>query len=85
MVGSSLLSVSVFGASTAANYALSGFVLWGIAGWMILGGVFGGALGVWASRKLAARRAILQRLFAGFVLIVAVWVAYNALAGAHGS
>lgn len=81
-VGSSLLAVALFGATTAVNYALSGFVIWSIAGWMILGGVFGGALGIWASRKLAARRALLQRIFAVFVLVIAVYVAYRSLMGA---
>lgn len=78
-VGSSLLSVAVFGAATAATYAVSGYVLWDIAGWMIFGGVIGGAVGVWASRKLATRRALLQRLFAVFVLATAVYVAFRAL------
>lgn len=78
-VGSSLLAVALFGATTAFNYALSGFVLWDIAGWMIVGGIGGGALGVWASRKLAAKRALLQRLFAAFVLAVAGYVAMRAL------
>lgn len=77
-VGSSLLAVAVFGAATAFNYALSGFVLWPIAGWMILGGIFGGAAGIWASRKLSARRALLQRIFAVFVLVTAVYVAARA-------
>ncbi|MGE3839810.1 MAG: sulfite exporter TauE/SafE family protein [Hyphomonadaceae bacterium] len=74
-VGSSLLAVALFGATTAFNYALSRYVLWDVAGWMIAGGIAGGALGVWASRKLAARRALLQRIFAVFVLIVAAYVA----------
>lgn len=74
-IGSSLLAVALFGATTAANYALSGYVLWDVAGWMIAGGVVGGAAGVWASRKLAARRATLRRLFAAFVLLVSVYVA----------
>ncbi len=78
-VGSSLLAVALFGATTAANYALSGLVDWGIAGWMLAGGLVGGAAGVWASRKLADRRALLQRLFAVFVLIVAVYVGWRAL------
>lgn len=80
-VGSSLLAVALFGATTAVNYALSGFVLWPIAGWMIVGGIAGGALGVWASRKLAARRALLQRIFAVFVLVVAAYVAYRSIVG----
>lgn len=78
-VGSSLLAVALFGATTAANYALSGYIIWPIAGWMILGGAIGGAVGVWLSRKLAARRALLQRLFAVFVLVVAAYVALRAL------
>lgn len=78
-VGSSLLAVALFGATTAVNYALDDLVMWPVAGWMILGGVFGGALGVWASRKLAAHRAVLQRLFSIFVLIVACYVAARAL------
>jgi uncharacterized membrane protein YfcA len=81
-VGSSLFAVALFGATTAINYAYSGLVLWPIAGWMILGGVFGGALGVWASRRLAARRALLQRLFAIFVLLVAIYVAVRSLKAA---
>ncbi|MBX3428378.1 MAG: sulfite exporter TauE/SafE family protein [Hyphomonadaceae bacterium] len=78
-VGSSLLAVALFGATTAFNYALSGYVLWDVAGWMIAGGIVGGAIGVWASRKLAARRALLQRVFAVFVLVVAAYVAYRGL------
>lgn len=80
-VGSSLVSVSLLGATTSANYALSGFVLWDVAGWMILGGLFGGAAGIWASRKLAARRALLQRVFAVFVLVVAAYVSLRAVTG----
>jgi uncharacterized protein len=79
-VGSSLLSVALFGATTAINYAFSGYVLWNIAGWMILGGLVGGAAGIWASRKLAPRRALLQRIFAALVLLIALYVA----ARAHG-
>ena len=73
-VGSSLLSVALFGATTSINYALSGYVVWSIAGWMILGGAAGGALGVWASHRMAQRRALLQRIFAVFVLLVALYV-----------
>lgn len=81
-VGSSLLAVALFGATTAFNYALSGYVLWDVAGWMVAGGIGGGALGVWASRKLAARRALLQRVFAVFVLVIAAYVAYRGLGAA---
>lgn len=81
-VGSSLVAVAVFGATTAINYAFSGLVDWIIAGWMFTGGLFGGAVGVWASRKLSGQRILLQRLFAVFVMIVAVYVGWRALAAA---
>ena len=78
-VGSSLVSVFLFGATTSVNYASSGYVLWDIAGWMVLGGVFGGVAGVWMSRRLATRRAALQRVFAAIVLLVAGYVAIRAI------
>lgn len=80
-VGSSLVAVAVFGATTAINYAFSGLVDWPIAGWMFTGGLFGGALGVWASRKLSNQRLLLQRLFAVFVMLVAAYVGWRAVAG----
>ncbi|MCP4381681.1 MAG: sulfite exporter TauE/SafE family protein, partial [Hyphomicrobiales bacterium] len=45
-VGSSLLSVTTFGLTTAGNYALSGFVDWSIATWLVIGGAVGGLAGV---------------------------------------
>lgn len=78
-VGSSLVAVALFGATTAVNYALSGLVQWNIAGWMFAGGLFGGAAGVWASRKLSGHRVLLQRLFAVFVILVAIYVAWRAI------
>ena len=78
-VGSSLVAVALFGATTAVNYAISGLVDWTIAGWMLVGGLIGGAAGVWASRKLSGKRALLQRTFAVFVMLVAVYVGWRAL------
>lgn len=80
-VGSSLVAVALFGATTAINYALSGLVDWTIAGWMFAGGLFGGAGGVWASRKLSGQRTLLQRLFAIFVMLVAAYVGWRVFAG----
>ena len=45
-VGTSLVAVSAFGATTAANYALSGLIDWRIAALFVAGGLAGGALGV---------------------------------------
>jgi uncharacterized membrane protein YfcA len=78
-VGSSLVSVAVFGLTTAATYAMHGDVLWGVAAWMIAGGALGAYLGMLAGRRLAARRAILQRLFAAFVIVVAAFMVWKTL------
>ena len=76
---SSLLSVSVFGAATSLNYALSGQVDWPIAALFILGGWGGGALGVRGAGLLAGRVVLARRLFAVLVLLVAAYVAWRAL------
>jgi uncharacterized membrane protein YfcA len=76
---SSLLSVSVFGAATSLNYALSGQVDWPIAALFILGGLGGGALGVRGAGLLAGRVVLARRLFAVLVLLVAAYVAWHAL------
>ncbi len=44
-IGSSLFSVSAFGFTTAASYALSGLVDWSIAMYLVAGGIVGGVLG----------------------------------------
>lgn len=80
-IGSSLVSVAVFGFTTAATYAWHGDVLWDVAGLMILGGAAGSALGVWAGRRLAARRSALQRVFAAFIVAVAAYIVWRTLAG----
>ena len=78
---SSLLSVSLFGAATSANYALSGLVVWPVAGLFIVGGLAGGGLGLRLAGLLATRALLARRLFAGLVLIVAAYVAWQGLGG----
>lgn len=73
-IGSSLVSVSVFGIATAANYALAGLVAWDIAGLFILGGVGGGILGRKAAIALVSRKTTLSRLFGVTVLAVAAYM-----------
>ena len=78
-VGSSLLSVGTFGAATAANYAVSGFVDWKIAALFILGGVVGGAFRMRLAVRLAARRSLLVRVFAFVLFGVAAYMLYRSL------
>ncbi|MDP2258896.1 MAG: sulfite exporter TauE/SafE family protein [Caulobacter sp.] len=76
---SSLLSVALFGAATSANYAVSGLVNWPIAGLFILGGLAGGWVGLRGAGLLAARAMLARRLFAAMVLVVAAYVAWQAI------
>lgn len=76
-VGSSLVSVGAFGLTTAASYALAGLVDWRIAGFFIFGGILGGLGGVTLARRLAAERAVLNRVFGGAVLVVAAFVLWR--------
>lgn len=73
-VGSSLVSVGAYGATTAASYAAAGFVDWPIAGLFVLGGAGGGLAGLWSARRLAGRRNALTRVFAGIVGAAGVYV-----------
>ena len=69
-VGSSLFSVGAFGLTTAANYAWAGLIDWRIAALFIGGGVAGGWAGAWLAGRLGARKAMLNRLFAGLIFLV---------------
>lgn len=77
---SSLLSVSLFGAATSANYAASGLVDWPLAGLLLAGGMMGGIAGLFAARALATRIRLARTLFAILIIAVAAYVAWRALA-----
>lgn len=76
---SSLVSVVAFGATTAANYALSGLIDWPIVAAMAAGGAVGTLAGLPIARRLGANAVLGRRLFAGLILIVAVYVAIKAV------
>jgi len=78
-VGSSLLSVTAFGLTTAGNYALSGFVDWWLAALLVGGGIVGGLLGVVAARNLSARKSALSYAFAAVVIVVGAYVVWRGL------
>ncbi len=76
-IGSSLVSVTAFGTTTAASYALSGLVDWKVAGLFVLGGAVGGMLGIFAARRLAEHKNLLSRIFAAVVIAVGAYVVFK--------
>lgn len=78
---SSLLSVALFGAATSFNYALTGQVDWTLAGWLMLGGAVGGVAGLFAAKRLAGHARLARSLFAGMIILVAIYVAWRSLGG----
>jgi uncharacterized membrane protein YfcA len=78
-VAASLVSVGSFGLTTAANYALTGQVHWIAAGWFITGGLFGGIAGLRMAGYAASRKGLLNRIFAGLIFAVAIYVGWRAL------
>jgi uncharacterized protein len=79
VVGSSLLAVTAFGVTTAANYAMSGAVDLTIAALLLAGGVFGGFAGSRSAHALASRRGYLNTAFAGTIFAVAIYMLVRSL------
>jgi hypothetical protein len=73
-IGSSLVSVAAFGATTATSYAISGLVDWRIGGLFVLGGALGGLIGLALGKRLSTRKRALSLTFAGIVIAVGVYV-----------
>lgn len=73
-IGSSLVSVAAFGATTAVSYAISGLVNWLLAGLFIAGGVVGGFAGIRLATKLAGNRRQLTLVFSSVVALVGIYV-----------
>ncbi|HEY1072227.1 sulfite exporter TauE/SafE family protein [Brevundimonas sp.] len=76
---SSLVSVAAFGATTAVNYSLSGLMSWPLVAAMTAGGVAGTLAGLPLARRLGANAPLGRRLFAGLIIVVAVYVAAKAV------
>lgn len=78
-VGSSLVSVTAFGLTTALSYSLSGLVDWRLAAFFVLGGALGGLCGIRLGRHLSAYKRALSITFAGVVIVVGLYVTASAL------
>jgi uncharacterized membrane protein YfcA len=79
-VGTSLVVVTALGATTAASYALSGYVDWPLVALLIGGGLAGGFAGRAAGRSLASRRRPLELGFAAMVIATGGFVLFKSLA-----
>jgi uncharacterized protein len=73
-VSSSLVAVTAFGLTTAASYAWSGLISWGLAGLFVAGGIAGGLIGTRSARLLSERRGALNIVFATVIIAVALYM-----------
>ena len=73
-VGSSLVSVTAFGLATAASYAWSGLIDWHLAGLFIVGGAFGGLLGIKLGKRLSGHKRVFALTFSSVVIAVGLYV-----------
>ena len=73
-IGTSLVAIAVFGATTASNYAIAGLVDWRLAAFFILGGILGGVLGSFAGWRLSRHKGALSLVFAAFVIFVGIYI-----------
>lgn len=78
-IGTSLFSVGAFGLTTTINYAASGLVDWRVAIEFIAGGILGGWLGALGASRLAKTRGALNLIFAGVIVLVAIFMLYKSL------
>ncbi len=83
-IGSSLVSVTAFGLTTAANYALSDLIDWRLVGLFVGGGIAGGLLGGRLSALLAAKKRALSTVFAVVVAVVGVYVVVRGIMNLMG-
>lgn len=75
-IGSSLVSVGTFGLTTAISYAASGFINWFVVALYVAGGIGGGWMGTKLSTRLSKNRRLLQLVFSGIIIIVAIYMLY---------
>jgi uncharacterized membrane protein YfcA len=80
-IGSSLVSVTAFGITTAANYALSDLIDWRLVVLFVTGGVAGSILGGRLAQRLSTEKTTLTRIFAGIVAGAGLYIVWRSLVG----
>jgi uncharacterized protein len=78
-IGSSLVSVTAFGLTTAVNYALSDLIDWPLVLLFVAGGVVGGLAGGRLATALATQKRALSIVFAVVVATVGTYVAVRGM------
>ena len=82
-IGSSLFSVGTFGLTTAVNYALSGLVAWLVVVEYVAGGAVGGFLGTHLATRLSGHKRLLNYVFSGIIVVVALYMMDLNLSALH--
>jgi uncharacterized membrane protein YfcA len=83
-IGSSLVSVTAFGLTTAANYAASDLIDWRLVALFVGGGILGGVAGGRLAAYLAPKKRALSILFAGVVAAVGFYLAARGIVNLAG-
>ncbi|MFC3216527.1 MULTISPECIES: sulfite exporter TauE/SafE family protein [Sphingomonadaceae] len=84
-VGTSLVAVTAFGLTTAANYAFSGLIDWPLAILFIIGGAFGSLAGTRLARRLGAETGRLTLVFAILIFAVAAYMLWRSAGAFMGA
>jgi len=78
-VGTSLVAVSALGLTTAASYAVSGYVEWRLVGLLVAGGVAGAISGIALGKRLAGAKRGMEIGFAVLVVAAGCYVVVRGL------
>jgi uncharacterized membrane protein YfcA len=78
-IGSSLVSITAFGLTTAASYAWSGLLDWTLAALFVIGGALGGIFGIRLAKRMSGHRHALSLTFSTIVVAVGIYVIIRSL------
>ena len=80
-IGSSLVSVTAFGMTTATNYAASDLIDWRLVALFVAGGVLGSIAGGKLAHRLAGHKSALTSVFAGIVASAGLYIVWRGVVG----